>query len=1342
MSDLYVLINKQKFPIYELDTIDTIKSRLASSLGTLPELISLTEQVEIQTSAKTISGKNFSCKAVHLAHPTLSDANPLNTRKFTSKDFTTIVSNGFMKTIAKSKNQIEAHRLFAEEIIKMFNIPDLRTYSIYVIYFIYKGLHNLENNTSMPDVTQSFMKMVDQIDIGGVSYTFDALSIEYDSEEPFITAKINKNIDSSNKNLAIFHKYEIEVKSDEDINTTDIQQTKTWLTVNFKIPVDIFELFNHFILSPEIPFIGVGYFFKVLKTFKPPSEWPPKEWPGGRNDLMFIYVLNKKGSMYIDETLQIKNDPSNYSFVIIDPKNIENDLKSTNIEMDIESKIDDELKESDLLERIYSGFPYPISDCTYRQTRIEADYMMPSPGPLDIPMFYDMVMNDIVVSSLMIINENVVTFRERGGIFAYFRFNKDVEPESNKFMAVRINTGHIETKDVARDPTLFRTLGQPYISVKMTNVPTIEETKRVRRIVNNILEYYYATAKDQIERMYTYIFPDIKDISKEFTTKKKTVTFRRELLKDIDPEMFVTDYPRFCAKAPTVLKSEEEVEEARAEGKDIMIFPLYGEGTQKVFVCNHATHPYVGLKGNKLSNKSKYPLLPCCETTDHGNDSNSKRYKYEWKYKNPDAEEELMILSEISRKSKFPLTSNKILKNKDEGLLPPSIEKFLYTLDPTAFPLYEGRYSWKREGSINDKNSVLDSIIKAVINYYGDIGDSADPKSDERLKKEYVKLLTSKCKSLDRIFNKYDKMDNAKKIALLSAIREDMVKYVAANLTSQSTYNEELAGVAKYIENNIGYLDVCLFWRILEEIFNVNIVLFQRNNTCPDGKLAAPKFLQEYLQYKRQKSVRNFTILLFETTGAEFDKPDFPQVELIKSVRYTESNGRQISNEYSWFNGKKNNIFLPRLEKAFNIIFSYDGHLNKPIPNPFVSKPIGQCSDFYGKIRFLQFADNLCILTEPLPPFDASDLNLNAISPICSFKPVSKEIAERFILLENIQQDNIIPVISDSIVTGLNCTKTVESNVYKFYIPIIPYTKSGISGVSTSPVAPTFINDSSYLDTFNRLSRQVRYLVEYIMWMFSHWHKFHKGNLADKEYIKNFAENNFVIVPDHEYPVTIPRRFDEALAGIFIHGKFAVASDDIRNRLIYSLQLKLKHNIEEVINYWQRNYIKDYYIDITDFDKQDTYIILYGKDMIKSWSKSKIPQYDLNDRVIYPNESKRSKASAIIDPDIILTEREPYFIQLENLPIPMNTMIFIAQEATDIGNALYICQTWNSQNINPGKSNKKISYKNPFIYISYNSPYEYSAQQINGNSMLIVLQFKYEEKIYTLSLLPYKRIDS
>jgi hypothetical protein len=488
---MFVLLNGKKYQIYELETMESLKIRIASNnppieglrASTLPSLIRLEEVEDVKFDAKVVAG----CRAVHirpLSAPLKSlETNPLAGRKFKLYNFGSFAQAAVTRAAHDPKLQREG----AAETMKFFDLTDENDYVKYTLYFVFGGIEGLGRVN--PAIQVGFKNAVDT---GLGTNGFVSLQLHYDQDAKDLKAKIEENILAARKDLALFTAFErtFAYVKDPDFEppmTSPLQQDKTWLAVKFEINTDVYELLNGMNFSPNVPFAGVGNFYKTLKTFKPPTDWASLQ---DDQDTLVMYVLNRQTE---PQRNRIKTDPKNYSKVTITPGEMDEKTHITPVEMEIRSRVDDELKEDQLLERIFDAFPkeFKVSACSYEQKKVEADYLLLAPDvALDIPLFVDMVMNDPLMSQLMVIDETSRTYRERGGIFFYLRYNSHTDPKN--YLSCRLNIGPVEARHQVRAPEIFRVLGEQFLSVKLLNPKTLQEAERVKFLINLILEYYFS----------------------------------------------------------------------------------------------------------------------------------------------------------------------------------------------------------------------------------------------------------------------------------------------------------------------------------------------------------------------------------------------------------------------------------------------------------------------------------------------------------------------------------------------------------------------------------------------------------------------------------------------------------------------------------------------------------------------------------------------------------------------------------------------------------------------------------------------------------------------------------
>jgi len=171
-----------------------------------------------------------------------------------------------------------------------------------------------------------------------------------------------------------------------------------------------------------------------------------------------------------------------------------------------------------------------------------------------------------------------------------------------------------------------------------------------------------------------------------------------------------------------------------------------------------------------------------------------------------------------------------------------------------------------------------------------------------------------------------------------------------------------------------------------------------------------------------------------------------------------------------------------------------------------------------------------------------------------------------------------------------------------------------------------------------------------------------------------------------------------------------------------------------VREYYKREYIQNYYKDITDFSDSRKQIVLYGVSMLLGWIGSKIPHYTLADRVKHPIET----------PEMIAEQKdlnqktiiEPYWIRLSSLPEELGKIIWIAQQSENEANAIAVAEKWRTLDYNDRKTKEELDLDH--LLLIYESPEKIQIVRYGEDAHLrVVLQYRAYGRIHTLALLPF-----
>lgn len=315
---------------------------------------------------------------------------------------------------------------------------------------------------------------------------------------------------------------------------------------------------------------------------------------------------------------------------------------------------------------------------------------------------------------------------------------------------------------------------------------------------------------------------------------------------------------------------------------------------------------------------------------------------------------------------------------------------------------------------------------------------------------------------------------------------------------------------------------------------------------------------------------------------------------------------------------------------------------------------VSQYIDDNGKTRLLTYRSGVCLMTSPLPPFDV---------PIDKdVKTVSLDKAEKFIRkrgLEITMQDGNI---DDGLIRGfwVKSIKSSNSGIYYGYIPIeVSNAVKSVDFVLPTLIDPLRTDGTSELESMHRSRKIAEFLKQYVMYQYS----------LDPE---GFSEDSFAIIPDHEYDISLlnKRLYTEDNDIMYTDdGRLIVPSEDIRDRLISFLKIRLLNDTPGVMDYKDRSVIKDYYQTLSDFSKTPGQLIFLTKDSLARWKH----------KALRETSGPQNEITTNIHPH----QREPYFYR--NYNISSGRLVLIQNVKNgDLDKALSVGEKWAKDRINPG----------------------------------------------------------
>jgi hypothetical protein len=261
-------------------------------------------------------------------------------------------------------------------------------------------------------------------------------------------------------------------------------------------------------------------------------------------------------------------------------------------------------------------------------------------------------------------------------------------------------------------------------------------------------------------------------------------------------------------------------------------FPPKSKDQKFKFVCPDDEFPYPALIVNtEESNKDIYPYIPCCAADDNIKNPKSSYNNYG---KTPEE------LKEGNVSKGYKIKTLKVLDYKERGNIPKPIQDLLLSAYPDEL------FEFERFGVGRSPNSLLHCILTAKQSDFYDYMSM-----NQQQKEDYCKLLR---------------------------------KQIPSRLKDMSIFKQELFDmnedeIKKILNDDERFLDPALFYRGLEEIFDVNIfVVSPGSETIDEPYFELPR---HKLLHIRSYRPERMTIIIMKHMGGQSEDLKYPQCELI-----------------------------------------------------------------------------------------------------------------------------------------------------------------------------------------------------------------------------------------------------------------------------------------------------------------------------------------------------------------------------------------------------------------------------------------------------------------------------
>ena len=560
-------INNVKLKIYEVDTLETILTNIASLLDTLP--IYLKFEKPISSIEDLISLKD------------------------------------------------EQNNITVQDIL--FNIKntgdDIRDLSQMIKQ---SNIQNIKDDVVIPLICFFNFQQGQKLDLEYkiMSYLDTAISVEtiYENRQTYIDILNNKIV--KNKNESLKYEKEYYLESIQGIPYTDFDIEKIQVMFKFSLEnTSLMDVFDNVQLNQFVPFAKCREFYKILKDYVPPNDWIENI-----EDMFELKTLNninfkvydKQNDIFIDAIMSEEDSKIGLYFV---HKNLKDNSSVDRLLANIISVIP-----------ILDNIPYTTETFTVNGKFFFPKFSFNKYIISDLIMNDDLFSKFYIDESKKTSKNKsgIHMYFQDGDDFVSFimtvkkvnRFDIDMKDikDRTKF---RENSLYIRTKIVSA-----RNEGNVHkfqiILSKMLSV----YTEKKQEIISQYKRYI--PTFDDGENI------DIEEIEDEHEEKKPYVKSRRRSTnKNDDINIYKKGMNvRECGHAPITLKENEirEINDGKFNGYQVMKFPVHGEAEEMYYVCsNHEKHIFPGIKE---TDQNEIGFSPCCYLKNHIDHKFSKYNMY------------------------------------------------------------------------------------------------------------------------------------------------------------------------------------------------------------------------------------------------------------------------------------------------------------------------------------------------------------------------------------------------------------------------------------------------------------------------------------------------------------------------------------------------------------------------------------------------------------------------------------------------------------------------------------------------------------------------------------------
>jgi hypothetical protein len=1053
-----------------------------------------------------------------------------------------------------------------------------------------------------------------------------------------------------------------EIKSETIVITSSKLEFKPkFININSEINIeDGIEVFDQIIPSQNIPFIQYNDSLKkpYYKVFEDSSL-------NFDNIIPSISESRKEDHIYfqisvIRDIKDIKADAEtikkNYKLCVYNLK--KNKLTIKDVETNNRNLV---------IERVKQAFKF-IDVGDYKETKLKGEFHVPNVGFNFVNLHY-LVFNDNEEEDLNGVFSNYVFIDDTKTMIV----NKTIQQLTLKYKSLEKEDEDEEKEDeddyVSANPSSLSLRIRQYSSTfNFVKVKNREILFQFIKIFSRLITIYKAY-DEAINDLFSEVIPELKTF-KRTEVVAELIDEKVKNLRNAAPDVFLkgtVGYSRLCScdHQPIIISDEDEAKdwknktfvdkkENEEKYRQIANFPPKKDETLFRFTCPTDDRPYPYLvENNTEENSDKYPYVPCCGKEDRLDEFFNIYYK------------------ETGEKAKsyksYEINTIKVLDYKRTGKIPLQIQELLssYSTDE--------KFEFNRIGSVRSVNSLIHCIMVAL----QDINDDAT--------------------------NYRNLNDNNEREEFCKIIRQKMIiNFPDLNIYKQELYDITSEEIKYKLEDNNEFLDPALYYRGLEELYNINIFIFTpESDGNKDPSIEIPR--HKFTHIRPDRPERD-SIIIFKHNGGESEDLKYPQCELIfnsgkikdkneakedeiidkkgrgrpkKQEKEKESQETLEKSEY-FFGQTMTNILYTSLEKfSKNYIFSFPKNVqgvekdkiqirlnpyssifyNDILNNPI--KIISQFIDGYGKTRIVNIQIAQYKISLFIPPTQPFNIKTSLEKEI--YKTTSDVVTTIFGEPKKVTKDGLWYSIIDY--------------EYGMFIPCV--TKSSI----TLPEAPSLIKniENKYNDQINNYRNIKKYFN-----MFENlviWGLRSNGilNLKDLKKIDKYIK----IVDNIDYtigPVYRDRRLPSEQNFSFLHTWWPnYFTRDNKVKMTATLYdkmfkfLKRYYTLTDGLSLSPAKYLENVYEYEEDFEKYFNSRLIIGSEHLEMWRKQRKSGVS-SEAIIYKDLTKKS----------LLSQEEPFLYMMDSMNGVSKIYIIQNIKTGSKLRATFVCKTWIETKYNLG----------------------------------------------------------